>query len=287
MNKQITSGFTIIEVMLFLAITGLLIAGILGGTTTSLNNQRYRDGVESFRNTIRDQYATVFSLTNMTTNASGDNAGANAVDPCSVIDSTNPSDPGTAVFRGSSDCLYVGRLVVLTPDDGSKTTQLAVYPVVAKVLSDAVDGVFDLTSPVAIAGDVTDGNSLQVAAFTRNENLIERKQIDWGLTPVTQKPSQRPLAIGFLMFRSPLTGSVTTYVIGDGVTPLDDDTLHNLTPYIQQSSPDDTIQSQREVKLCMADLGGPLDQAHRMAVIVHKGATGPGDIETLGEAAGC
>lgn len=56
MSKQ-KSGFTIIETMLFLAITGLVFAGVVIGTNGSLRSQRYRDTVQSFVNSLRDVYS--------------------------------------------------------------------------------------------------------------------------------------------------------------------------------------------------------------------------------------
>ena len=40
MGKQNTTGFTVIEVMLFLAVTGLLAIGILVGSGVAIGQQR-------------------------------------------------------------------------------------------------------------------------------------------------------------------------------------------------------------------------------------------------------
>ena len=47
MNK-LSGGFTIIEVMLFLAVSGVLAAGILATVGGTIGAQRYRDAVDSF-----------------------------------------------------------------------------------------------------------------------------------------------------------------------------------------------------------------------------------------------
>lgn len=279
-------GFTIIEVMLFLAITGLLIGGILGGTTQSLNAQRYRSGVEALRNTIREQYETSLSLRNLTAdNGMGD---TNGVDPCDVIDSSSGTPMSTNHARGTSNCLYVGRLILLQANTSQKISQLTVYPVVAKVVVQGVSGIFRDASgallPAAPAGGNTDQNSLHIAAFTDNKNIIISKPVDWGLVAVTPGTDQ-VMNIGILVFRSPLSGTVTTYVIKHTDT-LPPDYLRQLQNYMKAdpTAPDSNIQA---VKLCMADLTGPLDQAQRMAITISAGATGPSGVETLGEAAQC
>lgn len=269
--------------MLFLAITGLLIGGILAGTNQSINNQRYRSGVEELRNTITDQYATSLNLRNLTEDASGNTtSGNNAVDPCSVIDGAGGIE--TYVARGSSNCLYVGRLILLSANSSERISQLKVYPVIAKVLTQGISGIFRDESgdllPDAPAGGANDQDSLQVAAFTRNSNLVTDKPVDWGLVAVAPKPSESLLNVGILVFRSPITGTITTYVIKD-IDSLAPSYLNNLQDYM---SPDDNIT---DLKLCMADLTGPLDQANRQAILIKAGATGPGDVERLGEQAKC
>lgn len=54
-------GFTVIEVMLVLGITGLMLAGILAGTYSSIATQRYNDSVRSFSEFLRTLYAEVIS----------------------------------------------------------------------------------------------------------------------------------------------------------------------------------------------------------------------------------
>lgn len=55
------SGFTIIEVMLFLAVAGLLMVGVLGGTYSSIATQRYNDSVRGFAEFLRQIYSEVLS----------------------------------------------------------------------------------------------------------------------------------------------------------------------------------------------------------------------------------
>ncbi len=52
-------GFTLIEVSLFLAITGLLFVGIAVGTQNSIFQQRFQDSVQNFAEFMRSIYAEV------------------------------------------------------------------------------------------------------------------------------------------------------------------------------------------------------------------------------------
>lgn len=55
-------GFTIIEVSLFLAITGLMLAGILTATWGSIARQRANDIVQDFTDFLTTQYSTISNV---------------------------------------------------------------------------------------------------------------------------------------------------------------------------------------------------------------------------------
>lgn len=57
-------GFTIIEVALFLALSGFLMVGIVIGANVSISRQRYNDSVNSFAEYIRGIYADVMNVSN-------------------------------------------------------------------------------------------------------------------------------------------------------------------------------------------------------------------------------
>lgn len=52
-------GFTLVEVSLFLAISGLLFVAIIAGTRNSIWQQRYNDAVQSYVDFLRNVYAEV------------------------------------------------------------------------------------------------------------------------------------------------------------------------------------------------------------------------------------
>ena len=60
--KTTRSGFTLVEVALFLAITGLVFAGIVVGTQNSIFQQRYNDAVQNFAEFLRSMYSQVTNV---------------------------------------------------------------------------------------------------------------------------------------------------------------------------------------------------------------------------------
>ncbi len=57
--KHKRKGFTLIEIMLFLAITSLLFVGIIVGTNNSIAQQRFTDSVQNFVELLKSVYSEV------------------------------------------------------------------------------------------------------------------------------------------------------------------------------------------------------------------------------------
>lgn len=57
--KHKRNGFTLVEIVLFLAITSLLFVGIIAGTNNSIFQQRYNDSVQNFAEFLRRIYSEV------------------------------------------------------------------------------------------------------------------------------------------------------------------------------------------------------------------------------------
>lgn len=189
MSVRISTGFTIIETMLFLGVTGLLIMGALIGTGTALNNQRYRDAVETFKATIQNQYAELGSIKNDRSNQWSCGSDAKPVE-------------GSA-YRGQTDCFIVGRYMVITQGE------IAIYTVLAHENGGA--------SPKA-----TDIQGLKTN-YTYNviANGVELRTMEWGTEigwPTDgpeAKAQQVPASLALLFIRSPQTGNVYTFSSND------------------------------------------------------------------------
>lgn len=109
---KVRSGFTIVEVMFFLAISGLLLSAVIFNSTNSINLQRYRDSILSLQEFIQTEY-------NKTVNAS--NLIASSFE-CSMNSSslTINTSSGTK-NKGQSNCLLLGRYITTgSSTDGTK-----------------------------------------------------------------------------------------------------------------------------------------------------------------------
>ena len=62
--KRFRSGFTLVEVSLFLAITAAIFVGVAVGTQNSIFQQRYNDSVQSFTEFLRSVYSQVLNVQN-------------------------------------------------------------------------------------------------------------------------------------------------------------------------------------------------------------------------------
>lgn len=101
--NKIALGFTIIETMLFLAIAGLIFAGLVAGTNGAIRRQRYKDSVQGFVDDLRDLY----SLTENT----------------QVMDYHGPAECGGQLVgegRGRSSCSVYGILASITSSDSGR-----------------------------------------------------------------------------------------------------------------------------------------------------------------------
>lgn len=108
-------GFTIIEVMLVLAISSLMALVLMVATGVTIQRQQYRDSVQSFANFMTNQYSRVISVENERANN----------EPC-------PLAGAPVVPIGQSNCIVVGRYIQTEGNSGDiRGTDYGVYPVYA------------------------------------------------------------------------------------------------------------------------------------------------------------
>ncbi len=180
MRTQKYSGFTIIEVMLFLAITGALTVALLVGSGAAINRQRYRDSVNTFKGLIQEQYG---QITN-TVNTEPENP------ICQAVDTILAFPDGSRQARGTSNCLIMGRFLLVEPQ------QIRAYNLIG-------------LPPGPDDGD--DDDSI-LRSYTLAIERPEVHEVAWGAQIVGQPGTEDSVPTSILIIRSPRSGSILTYV---------------------------------------------------------------------------
>jgi type II secretory pathway pseudopilin PulG len=181
MGSNNKHGFTIIEVLLFFGISGLMIFGILAGTGTAINQQRYRDSVNSLVGHLQKQYTDISGVENQrSANWSCDSAG--------------PSDvtPSVGVSRGASDCAILGRYI--TSDGMSLTSQTVVGSAEAAASTQDDVPAISAANPVAISS----GQDVY--------------PLEWNAKMMRAGNTSALAVFSMLIVRSPATGSIRTFI---------------------------------------------------------------------------
>lgn len=112
-------GFTIIEVLLFLSISGLLMALLFVGTGVAIQRQQYQDTVQSFATFLRGQYSAMVNVEN-------DHEG-DAVCPIAAAGATGHSSISPPPQRGQTDCLIIGRYIQADSNEGRRYRAFPIY----------------------------------------------------------------------------------------------------------------------------------------------------------------
>ena len=223
-------GFTIIEVMLFLALTGLLLVGILGGLGGNIARQRYNDAVQDLANILRDQYSfvsdTQISIRTQDSSCYGlVSSDFHSEGPSDYFRSRKLSSAESVSFRGRTNCVVYGAVVFLN-EDYIETTELLGrdYQAVDRSMSGGIPQ--DATDLQILKQYVTANNMSFHCTEDYSECTIRsgdktRSQVTkWGTK--MQNVDGTPLRKTLLIFRSPRDGSIRTYV-KDGLVKVNED----------------------------------------------------------------
>jgi type II secretory pathway pseudopilin PulG len=182
------SGFTIIEVMLFLGVTGMLAVGILVGSGVAIGQQRYRDSVNSLKSFLQEQY-------NQTTNVTNARDSSWTCAPSAAI----TEGPGGQV-RGTTDCVLLGRFVTIN--------ELGVMMTVSNVVGSRNAGATPANSDIE---ELKTNYQLGLSPIDQ-----EQVEVNWG-AQIVRPNTTTPMPFSMLIVRSPLNGSVMTFT-SEGIT---------------------------------------------------------------------
>ena len=182
MKQKFIPAFTIIEVSLFLAISGLMAVGLLAGIGTAIGTHRYRDSVMSLQAQLQQEFSRVENMQNDRAGDESCNASADIVNVRSE--------------RGTSDCVVIGRFIAIEGD------KIASYPVVAR----STDATNESLSDIAYIKS-------HIIKVDQNHEQDEGRR--WGNSIVyssdfgSKKGDIRK--VYFLVVRSPKSGSIYSF----------------------------------------------------------------------------
>ncbi|MBQ6130482.1 hypothetical protein IJI72_02215 [Candidatus Saccharibacteria bacterium] len=178
MSKRHSRGFTIIEVSLFLALSGFLMVGLIASANSSISRQRYNDSVNDVADFIRGLYAEVINT------------------------SLNRTDGG----RSTTQAVY-GKMIDFNRARTGSVSKIDVYTIVGT----ATNSSSDLLN--ANIKDVLDSTHLQANIMTTGSpTQIYEKQthnLPWD-TSIENADGTWAKGI-LLILRSPTSGTVYTY----------------------------------------------------------------------------
>ena len=249
-TQQMTKGFTIIETMLVLAITGLLVAGMLAGLGSSIGVQRYKDSVATLKSQLQAEYSQIDNVTN----------GRDASWTCGLT--ATPAQGGSGGKQpGQTDCVLLGRYTAIV---GSEMTTASV---IGYENSTAL-GVNDVAT-------IKSNYTLGISDDTITQSLLEwGSAIAWPVSGPDAKPAGTSRSIAILMLRSPNSGTSYTFT-SDTVTDISSvssTTLQNMMVV------GPTVPGQKRQTICIDPNG--IIVPEKIAIYINEAANGPSSIES-------
>ena len=183
-------GFTLIEVSLFLAVTGVIFVSIIAGTQGAIWQQKYNDSVQSYANFLRDAYAQASNPQSL-----GAGKGKEAI-------------YGKLISFGQEYNLKGGKVA-----DDNKSQEIFIYDVVADADGDKTGSIDELLVSLNISLIVEEGlgngdTAVTLAGFTESYTPT------WGAVIETTAGGLYQGEI--LIVRHPRSGTVSTLVRNSG-----------------------------------------------------------------------
>ena len=176
-------GFTIIEVVLFLGITGLLLGAVLVTAGINIAVQRYQDSVATLQSDIQQQFEDTIAVQN-------DRAAAGSGD----------ARCGTDRGRGTSECIIMGKFMTITSTGNIR--QYKVY------------GVRTVTSPEPVDEHLL----LREYNPTVLASTVVQSRTEWDTRIAAPTAGRGSSSTGILILRSPRSGNVYTFVSSNVAT---------------------------------------------------------------------
>ena len=214
-------GFTLIESLLFLAITGTLITAILAGTGAAINTQRYRDSVTSLKASVQSQYNDVLNVRN-----------EERVGGLTCDTNAQATQSGATQQRGQTDCVVMGRYAVIV--DNTMTS----YSVIG----------YKASSATQYASDIAEFQDYNLSRLTVDQEIKELEwgaQIAWPASGSGSRNPTTPRTFSMLILRSPASGLVYTFTADSDVSDIETMVIAGITPT-------NGLNAQSQRRICVA-----------------------------------
>ncbi len=214
-------GFTMIEVSIVLAVTGLMLVGILGGINIRVAAQRYDDSLHSLEDFLRSVYSEVINVENGRADIAFNQtycSGPLQVAALKKNGSTEIINTGSAVHAGRSGCSIYGKLVTFGEED--KTTA-HVYTVVGQIrasdVESSVDNVFESLKVVGADAYAFDYGTDSTQCTVATAGTASTYTPLWD-AQLEATGNNGLLKTAYLVIRSPISGAIHTYRLKTGNT---------------------------------------------------------------------
>ena len=200
--KHKRKGFTLIEVALFLAVTGLLLAGVFGMTQNSITAQRFNDSVQSFAEFLRRVYSGVENPQGQGADIEGNFSGGRtefALYGKLVTFGENTDLDGTSLYKSGK---YVKQ-------------KFFVYDVIAKSSMSGTGSVISM-----LQNSTSEANVVMVVKNDAGDEevkrvgMVESFEPTWNasIDKIGNSGNGKPFTGSLLVVRHPRSGTITTLV---------------------------------------------------------------------------
>ena len=221
-------GFTILEVAFVLAITGLMLVGILGAINNRVAAQRFNDSMQGIEEFLRSVYSEVINVENGREDIAFNQTyctGPLQAETLQKNGSTQVIDAESGTHAGRSNCAIYGKLVTFGEGDSSVAH---VYTVIGKIRASSngetsatiLDSLKDLDADVYAFNYARSLTECTVATAGSSSTYTPL----WGST-LERTDNTSLLKTAVLIVRSPISGAIHTYRLKDGFTT-------NITDYL-------------------------------------------------------
>ncbi len=222
-------GFTIIEVVLFLAISGAVLAAIIAGTASVAAKRRYNDAVSDLAENIRNVYSSTVNVENTRIEDE------ETTDYCSISAAYNTDGTSTTEntkkggvndnYPGRTRCAVYGQLITFGEQNKTIINRYDIIGIASTENIDPagsidIDGKFKnddiLQSLIAVGADVVNikkyNGTNQVVAELAGTTSRYIPQWESSITAQEKKEIYKGAV---MVARSPISGTIHTYFYSD------------------------------------------------------------------------